>query len=219
MALNVKVIRDSFAIAKPIAAQVVSRFYEILWSDYPESKALFEHVDMKRQKVALVNSLVKIVDHIEEPEVLLPYLQDMGRRHVAYGAEFPHYDAVGASLIKTFAEFFGRDWTPELDSEWKAAFAFIATTMKSGVAGDMPKPAEVVVAAPVVTEAAAATPVEHDPLLDPIPVLLTEEARQKVRRQAQKAVRQQILDEIRRVEREELSQVDKLGVEGYLKVG
>ncbi len=212
MALNIKMIRDSFAIAKPIAPQVVNRFYEVLWNDYPESKALFEKVDMKRQKVALANSLVKIVDSLEDPEGLTKYLKDMGARHVGYGAEFAHYDAVGASLLKTFAEFFGRDWTQELENEWRSAYGIIASVMKEGAAAHSVKEK----APPVGISRPSPQVQEADPL-ESSPVILTEAARSKIRHSVQQAVRQQILDEIRRAEAEELSQVEKLGVEHYLK--
>lgn len=84
MSLDVELLRDSFEKAKPIADEVSKKFYEFLWEDYPASKALFETVDMKAQKKALIGSLVFVVDHVDQPEKLVPFLQEMGKRHVKY---------------------------------------------------------------------------------------------------------------------------------------
>lgn len=134
MALDPKIIKESFEVAKPLADEVVAKFYEFLWTDYPESKALFEKVSMEDQKKALIGSLVFIVDHLEETEKVVKYLEDMGARHVNYGVETAHYGWVGSTLLKTFAHFFGEKWTPELKAQWTEAYTIISTTMQNGAA-------------------------------------------------------------------------------------
>ncbi len=143
MSLNVELIRSSFEQAKPIADKVADKFYEFLWADYPASAALFEEVDMKRQKKALIGALVYAVDHVDQPDKLVPYLKDMGKRHVPYGTKPEHYEWVGASLLKTFAHFFGEEWTDELNQEWTAVYSFIAETMLEGAAEYVPQLSEV----------------------------------------------------------------------------
>jgi hemoglobin-like flavoprotein len=130
--LNVKVIRDSFDAVKPIADDVVTKFYEILWRDYPAAKGVFANVDMDNQRKLLINSLVYIVDNLENSEKLITYLKRMGKRHVNYGTEPEHYDWVGASLLKAFSFFLGSDWTPRLKEQWTIAYGVIAETMKEG---------------------------------------------------------------------------------------
>ena len=138
MSLNIQLIRDSFEKAKPIADKVADKFYEFLWTDYPAAKPLFEGVPMKGQKKALIGSLVYIVDHVDQADKLVPYLKSMGERHVKYGTQPEHYDWVGSSLLKTFAFFFGEEWTDELQNEWTDAYNFIAETMISGAEEYLP---------------------------------------------------------------------------------
>lgn len=132
MSLDINIIRESFEVAKPIADQVATKFYENLFSDYPQAKALFESVDMERQKKQLVGGLVKIVDSLDKPEELTKYLKASGKRHVGYGTQEEHYPLVGNTLIKTFAHFFGDQWTQELQDQWVMAYDFIAQTMIEG---------------------------------------------------------------------------------------
>ena len=139
MSLNIELIRESFEKAKPIAGEVADKFYEFLWGDYSQSKALFEGVNMDKQKKALIGSLVFIVDNVDNAEKLVPYLHSMGERHTAYGTQKEHYAWVGQSLLKTFAHFFGEDWTKELEGEWIKAYNFIAETMMEGAAAVVPE--------------------------------------------------------------------------------
>ena len=133
MPFDPQIIEDSFAQAKPISAEVADKFYEILWTDYPQSKALFEGADMAKQKVALMNSLSAVVDHIREPEWLTDTLYKLGHRHAAYGARPEHFEWVGVSLLRTFAHFFGEAWTDELQENWLGAYEAIAGLMLPGL--------------------------------------------------------------------------------------
>ena len=132
MPLNIPLIRESFALAVPIVGEVMDKFYEHLFLDYPGVKPLFEQVRMDGQKKALTNSLVFVVEHLDQTEALSEYLRQMGKRHFAYGVKTEHYDMVGASLLKTFAFFFKEKWTPELKNEWTTAYGVIKTFMLEG---------------------------------------------------------------------------------------
>jgi nitric oxide dioxygenase len=98
MSLNPKIIKDSFALAVPIADQVAERFYEYLFQDYPAVVPLFEKVTPANQRKKLISSLVYVVTNLEKEDLLIPFLNNLGSRHTFYGAEEAHYDAVGANL-------------------------------------------------------------------------------------------------------------------------
>ncbi|OUR96666.1 hypothetical protein A9Q84_10000 [Halobacteriovorax marinus] len=138
MGLKVKLLRSSFDKVKPMANEFVDNFYENLWSDYPGSKPLFEKVDMKKQKAALIGSLVHIVDNLESPK-LEGYLKGMGARHNNYGTEEEHYGWVGASLLKSFAYFFDDEWDKELNQAWTEAYGVISSLMIAGASEALEK--------------------------------------------------------------------------------
>lgn len=132
MSLNVGLLRSSFENVKPIANEVSLKFYEFLFTDYPEAQALFENVNMEKQRKALIAGLVTIVDNLENPEKLTDYLKKMGGRHVKYNTEDEHYPLVGNTLIKTFAYFFQDNWTEELQEAWLGAYQAISSLMIEG---------------------------------------------------------------------------------------
>ena len=139
MSLDINIIRESFEKAKPIANDVVDKFYELLFEDFPAVVPLFETVDMAVQKKALLGSLVFTVDHLDNEEKLTDFLFNLGARHSEYGTEEAHYPAVAQTLLKTFAHFFGDDWTEELEEQWTLALNFIASVMIEGQRSKVPE--------------------------------------------------------------------------------
>ncbi len=130
--LNKNLIRESFDAIKPYAGEVATDFYQILFEKYPAAKPLFKSVNMKKQKKALMASLVHTVEFLDESEHLVDYLKKMGARHINYGAQNEHYEMVGDALLTVFEKYFGDHWTDELKEEWVKVYTFMANTMKSG---------------------------------------------------------------------------------------
>lgn len=54
------------------------------------------------------------VSKLDNPGVLMPALQGLGRRHAAYGVQGQHHGTVGAALLKTLRQGLGAAWVPEV---------------------------------------------------------------------------------------------------------
>lgn len=132
MALNVEVLEKSFALIEPKGEQFVQRFYDRLFMDYPQVKPMFANTSMAEQQKKLLASLKLVISNLRSPEKLTAALEDLGRRHVGYGVQPEHYDAVGQTLLLTLAEFAGAGWTPEVAGAWKEAYQAIRTIMLQG---------------------------------------------------------------------------------------
>ena len=134
MALQVKLLRDSFNAVAPSAEKLATVFYRILFERYPSVKPLFGDVNMREQRRKLVQALALVVRNLERPEQLTSALKDLGRRHVEYGAVAEHYPAVGECLLAALAEVAGPAWTPELTRAWADAYGVIAEIALTGAA-------------------------------------------------------------------------------------
>ena len=132
MPLNVDLLEQSFELVKPQADEFTASFYNNLFTDYPESKPLFEHSDMGKQQQMLKGALVMVVENLRKPEVLSKSLKGLGARHVKYGALPAHYPLVGNSLLKTLGQYAGSAWTPELKTAWTDAYGAITSLMLEG---------------------------------------------------------------------------------------
>ena len=130
--LNVQLLQDSLKAISHKGDALVTEFYDLLFSRYPAVKPLFDNIRLPDQKQKLLRSIVLVVRNLERPEVLVPYLQGLGRMHVAYGAEDAHYDAVGECLLEALGKTAGPLWSDELNAAWGDAYGAIAALMKQG---------------------------------------------------------------------------------------
>jgi hemoglobin-like flavoprotein len=129
MALNVTLLRDSFEVVATANPKFISRFYEILFERYPQTRAMFPPGGEARQAEMLTGALVAVLDHIEDAPWLRDTLGALGAKHVDYGVTREMYDWVGASLLATLAEVAGPAWTPELQGAWAEAYTVIVSMM------------------------------------------------------------------------------------------
>lgn len=71
------------------------------------------------------------VSKLGELDVLVPVLQNLGKRHGGYGVQDAHYDSVANALIKTLGQGLGDDFTAETKSAWVSVYTVMADVMKA----------------------------------------------------------------------------------------
>ncbi len=131
-AKTVELVQTSFEAVKPIAATAAEIFYTKLFELDPNLKPLFPAADedkMKEQGNKLMTMLSAAVAGLSNIEALIPVLQDLGKRHVAYRVEKSHYDTVGAALLGTLEAGLGDDFTPEIKQAWTDVYGLMASVM------------------------------------------------------------------------------------------
>lgn len=132
---TVELIRTSFALVEPQAEEIGKHFYATLFSKAPETRDLFP-VNMEVQRSRLLRALVHVVQMVDQPDDLVPFLQQLGRDHRKFGVLSQHYDAVGAALLSAIATFAGENWTPEIEKAWVGAYGIVADAMQQAAAAE-----------------------------------------------------------------------------------
>ena len=127
---TVALIRSSFAVVAPRADEVARHFYATLFGLVPETRELFP-VNMEVQRSRLLRALVHVVQMVDRPAALVPFLEQLGRDHRKFGVGPRHYDAVGAALLASVAEFAGPAWTPEVEKAWTDAYTTVTGAMRT----------------------------------------------------------------------------------------
>jgi NAD(P)H-flavin reductase/hemoglobin-like flavoprotein len=122
-------IRQSFALVAPQIEELGRHFYATLFSQAPETRDLFP-VNMEVQRSRLLRALVHVVQMVDRPDELLPFLEQLGRDHRKFGVLARHYDAVGAALLGSISEFAGSGWTPRVQRAWEEAYGTVANAMR-----------------------------------------------------------------------------------------
>ncbi|GAA5123351.1 FAD-binding oxidoreductase [Pseudonocardia adelaidensis] len=126
-----QLIRDSWAEVEPDVDEMGRLFYATLFHIAPEARDLFP-VNMEVQRSRLMRALVHFVQMIDQPDELVPFLEQLGRDHRKFGVVAQHYHAVGEALITAIGTTAGPTiWTPEVRDAWVDAYAALAGHMQT----------------------------------------------------------------------------------------
>lgn len=131
---QINLIQTSWAQVVPIQDTAAKLFYGKLFELDPAVKPLFKG-DIVEQGRKLMKSLNVVVNGISNLGPLIPALQEMGKRHVAYGVEARHYATVGAAILWTLEQGLGPAFTPATREAWTAAYTTLAGVMQEAAYG------------------------------------------------------------------------------------
>jgi methyl-accepting chemotaxis protein len=124
----VALVQESWAKVVPIADAAGKLFYSNLFEAEPGLRALFKG-DIDEQAGKLVQMISVAVSKLDEPDVLVPALTQLGKRHVGYGVVPTHYDAVGEALIKTLEQGLGPAFTADVKDAWVSVYSVMTQVM------------------------------------------------------------------------------------------
>jgi len=134
MAIDVELLEESFDLVAAQGDELVRVFYDKLFEAAPSVQPLFADVDMERQRAALLNMLIVLRESLQDLDDIVPDLEELGARHVDYGAKPEHYPVVGEVLIGSMAQVAGDAWKSEYTAAWEEAFPVVQGVMLSGAA-------------------------------------------------------------------------------------
>jgi len=132
MAIDVELIRKNFFDIAPKIEELTETFYATLFLRYPVVVPLFEGVNMQQQRRMLANALVFVVENLDAMDIAAGTLEEMGRRHLSYGALAEHYPTVGECLIHALATVSGDLWSDTLETQWIEAYEIVSSIMIKG---------------------------------------------------------------------------------------
>ena len=125
---DVQLVQTSFALLGPSSARLPGVFYRRLFEIDSSLRGLF-HGDMRSQGQKLGDMLVFIVRGLEQPEVLMPAVRELGARHANYRVKDEHYATVQRALVDALGEVLGREFTAEMRQAWGKALQVISHVM------------------------------------------------------------------------------------------
>lgn len=130
---QIELVKSSWAKVLPIADTAAELFYGKLFNLDPSLKPLFKG-DMKEQGRKLMKMINTAVNSLDRLDAVLPGVQQLGIRHIAYGVKDEHYDTVGAALLWTLEAGLGEAFTTDTKAAWATVYGALADTMKTAAA-------------------------------------------------------------------------------------
>ena len=132
---TVQTIRTTWELVEPDAGELAQHFYAKLFHLAPETRELFP-ANMEVQRSRLLRALVHVVQMVDRPAELTPFLAQLGRDHRKFGVITQHYESVGRALLGAIEAFAGQAWTPKVAKAWTDAFTIVASAMMSAAQGE-----------------------------------------------------------------------------------
>lgn len=129
----VRIIRESFAKVEGQADELAQHFYAVLFTIAPDTRQLFP-ANMVTQRGRLLRALVHIVQMIDRPHELTPFLRQLGRDHRKFDILGQHFEAVGTALLAALRKYSGDAWTDEVERSWADGYAIMARNMQEAAA-------------------------------------------------------------------------------------
>ena len=126
---KIALVRSSWQQVLPIQDTAAQLFYGQLFELDPSLRSMFrgDMAEQGRKLMAIINTAVNSLDDLGP---ILGAVEDMGRRHVAYGVTEAHYDTVGSALIWTLGKGLGEQFTPAVRDAWVETYTTLASAMK-----------------------------------------------------------------------------------------
>lgn len=121
-------VQSTWKMVEAIAPQAAALFYSNLFEADPSLKPLFKG-DMTAQGQKLMQMIGAAVGKLTDLDSLVPVLQGLAKRHVAYGVQDAHYATVGAALLKTLEQGLGPAFTPQVKASWAAVYGVMSDVM------------------------------------------------------------------------------------------
>jgi NAD(P)H-flavin reductase/hemoglobin-like flavoprotein len=135
VAIMVRLVRESFAAIEPQADHVTEAFYATLFSIAPELRDMFP-LNMQVQRSRFMRALMHIVQMLDRPDELVPFLRQLGRDHRKFGVVSRHYEPLGMALLSAIKKYAGELWTVEVEHAWAEAYTIMARAMLDAAAAD-----------------------------------------------------------------------------------
>lgn len=140
MELDTGALRASWAEVVPLGDAAAEIFYAALFTLDPDLRVMFP-VAMGGQRDRLLAALGHIVSNVDDPEVIGPFLEQLGRDHGRFAVRPEHYPTVGKALIFTLKTGLGATWSDYLARNWATAYAVVSEKMMSAAARNAGRPA------------------------------------------------------------------------------
>jgi hemoglobin-like flavoprotein len=126
-----RLVRETWKQVAPVADAAADLLYRRLFEIDPTTRELFRATDMFAQRQKLLQTLGFAISSLDNLDVLMSTVEDLGRRHAGYGVTDAQYDSLGAALLWTLEQRLGRAWTPAVASAWTEVYGLLSAVMRT----------------------------------------------------------------------------------------
>ena len=125
---TIETIKATVPALQEHGTTITKVFYKTMFKNYPELKNIFNQTNQRKgdQPKALANAVLAAAMHIDNLEVILPAVKQIGEKHRSLNIKPEHYPIVGENLLIAIKEVLGDAATKEIMNAWEKAYGVIA---------------------------------------------------------------------------------------------
>jgi len=120
-----KIVKDTAPLLKEKGEAVTTRMYEIMFSNYPDAKALFTNASNNQNQI-LVSSIIAYAENIDNLDALEQAIEKIAKHHVDTDIKTIHYPWVIESLLQAMKDVLADAVTDAVADAWFAAYWILA---------------------------------------------------------------------------------------------
>lgn len=121
-------VQQSYRLFKADMPGIIDDFYHHLFEYHPELMSLFP-ADMDEQMKKMVDTMAYVIESLDQWDMLVENVRELGRRHAQYGVHAIDYDAVGRSLLWALHKHGGAQFDNDDEAAWGCAYQTLADAM------------------------------------------------------------------------------------------
>ncbi|MBL1320559.1 MAG: PAS domain-containing protein [Methylophaga sp.] len=126
---DIELVEESIAALSSKSEALAARFYERMFSEYPEVKSVFDGVSKSGQQKNMLASLELLVQNLRKPEILNDYLFSISVMHIDHSGTAEHYPLFAENLLAVLAEISDDLWKKEFEQAWQNTLNKVVTIM------------------------------------------------------------------------------------------
>ncbi|WP_017609633.1 globin domain-containing protein [Nocardiopsis xinjiangensis] len=127
----IDLVRQSCSDVPEGSTLLAGSFYRNLFKMVPEMRDMFSD-DLGPQQQRMADALLAVVRHLDSPDEIAEYLQQLGAQHHRQLGVLPeHYPHVGRALVRAVSEV-SPTWTSSMSSSWVLVYRWITAHMLAG---------------------------------------------------------------------------------------
>lgn len=130
---TLEIVKSTVPVLEKHGTDITTVFYKNIFAEHPELLDIFNETNQKlgRQQTALATTVLAAAKHLENLEILLPQVMQIGHKHRALEIQPEHYPIVGKHLLQGIKEVLGDAATDDIINAWAEAYDEIANVFIS----------------------------------------------------------------------------------------
>lgn len=137
---DIDALEDSFILIRENSTNFTATFYELLFTDHPQTKEALGKIDLAAREKKFIETLFSAIETIRNPSLFNKEIDRVKTVYDNLGVLPDHYAIVGKTLLRSLKFYLGAGWTPQVESAWTSLSEFMVKQLSQTAPKENPKP-------------------------------------------------------------------------------